>query len=63
MLGDGRDAIPGTALSRLAPHAVQSHAVQGVAPPMSVGAAVVALTLTIAIALGLGARRTTTRDA
>jgi ABC-type transport system involved in multi-copper enzyme maturation permease subunit len=63
LLGDGRDMIPGTALSRLAPHPVASHAVQGVAPPMSVAAAVLALTLTIAIVLGLGARRTTTRDA
>ena len=63
MLGAGRDAIPGTALTRLAPHAVRAHAVQGVAPPMSVAAAVLALTLTVAIVLGLGARRTTTRDA
>ena len=63
MLGAGRDAIPGTALSRLAPHAVRSNAVEGVAPPMSVGAAVLALAVTVAIALGLGARRTTTRDA
>jgi ABC-type transport system involved in multi-copper enzyme maturation permease subunit len=63
MLGDGRDAIPGTALTRLAPHAVRSHAVQGVAPPMSVAAAVLALALTVAIVLGLGARRTATRDA
>lgn len=51
------------ALTRLAPHAVRAHAVQGVAPPMSVAAAVLALTLTVAIVLGLGARRTTTRDA
>jgi hypothetical protein len=63
MLGDGRDAIPGTALGGLAPHAVRAHAVQGVTPPMSTAAAVLALTLTVAIALGLGARRTQTRDA
>jgi ABC-type transport system involved in multi-copper enzyme maturation permease subunit len=63
MLGDGRDAIPGTALGSLAPHAVRAHAVEGVTPPMSVAAAVLALTLTVAIALGLGARRTATRDA
>jgi len=63
MLGVGRDAIPGTALGRLAPHAVRDRAVEGVSPPMSIAVAVLALTLTIAIVLGLGARRTTTRDA
>jgi ABC-type transport system involved in multi-copper enzyme maturation permease subunit len=63
LLGAARDAIPGTALTRLAPHAVRAHAVQGVAPPMSVGASAVALALTVAIVLGLGAWRTATRDA
>ena len=63
LLGVGRDALPGAGLSRLAPDAVRPHAVQGIVPPMSVAAAVIAVALTVAIALGLGAWRTATRDA
>jgi hypothetical protein len=63
ILGLGRDAIPGAAIGRLAPHAVRNHAVQGVLVPMSAPAAVAAIVLTLATALGVGAWRTVNRDA
>jgi len=62
-LGVGREAIPGVGLDRLAPHAVQHHAVQGVVTPMSVAAAVATLVLTVVVALALGSWRTQSRDA
>ena len=62
-LGVGREAVPGAALERLAPHAVREFTRQANAIPMSVAAAELVLLAWAAVALVLGAWRTVTRDA
>jgi hypothetical protein len=62
-LGEGRDALPGAAFERLAPHALNEYVRQGPVVSMSVGVALLAIVLWTAAALGLGAWRTAKRDA
>ncbi len=62
-LGVAREAVPGAALERIAPHAVRSFLRQGGELSMSVGAAVATLVLWTVVALALGRWRTRTRDA
>lgn len=63
VLGAGRDAIPGAAFERLAPHALNEYVRQGPALSMSIGVALVTIVLWTAVAVALGAWRTATRDA
>jgi hypothetical protein len=62
-LGAAREAVPGAALERLAPHAVREFTRQATAIPMSVGIAELVLVAWVAAALAVGAWRTLTRDA
>ncbi|HEX6699896.1 MAG TPA: hypothetical protein VF101_04120 [Gaiellaceae bacterium] len=62
-LGAAREAVPGAAIERLAPHAVREFTRQATAIPMSVGIAELVLVAWAAAALALGAWRTMTRDA
>lgn len=62
-LGLGREALPGAALNRLAPRAMQEFTTQGGVVPMSVAAAELVLFLWAVSLLALGGWRTVTRDA
>jgi hypothetical protein len=62
-LGVGRDAVPGAALERLAPHAVREFTRQSGPIPMSLAVAELVLVAWAVAALALGAWRTVTRDA
>jgi hypothetical protein len=63
VLGAGRDAIPGAAFERLAPHALNEYIRQGPVVSMSVGVALLTIVLWTAAALAVGAWRTVKRDA
>jgi hypothetical protein len=62
-LGAGRDALPGAAFERLAPHAIREYIRQGPVVSMSIGIALLTIILWTAAALGPGAWRTAKRDA
>jgi hypothetical protein len=61
--GVGRELVPGAALERLAPHALEQYMRQGGVVPMSLAAAIATLLVWTAAALALGGWRTATRDA
>lgn len=61
--GIGRELVPGAALERLAPHALEQYMRQGALIPMSVAASIATLAVWTVAALALGAWRTATRDA
>jgi hypothetical protein len=63
VLGAGRDALPGAAFERLAPHVLNEYVRQGPVVSMSVGVALLTIVLWTAAALGVGAWRTAKRDA
>jgi hypothetical protein len=62
-LGIGREFVPGAALERLAPHALEQYMRQGALIPMSIPASIATLAVWTVAALALGAWRTATRDA
>jgi hypothetical protein len=63
VLGAGRDALPGAAFERLAPHVLNEYVRQGPVVSMSVGVALLTIVLWTSAALAVGAWRTAKRDA
>jgi hypothetical protein len=61
--GIGREFVPGVALQRFAPHALEQFMRQGPVVSTSLAAAFATLVVWTVVALGVGAWRTATRDA